>query len=67
MAPNTEVSVTLICPNLACRKTNLAPESARGTNVRCAYCSTPFRIPIGKGVRPAPEPAPEPAQQKRAK
>lgn len=38
--------VTMICPNLACRQTVAAPASARGQSVRCAYCNTPFRVPI---------------------
>ena len=38
-------AVTMICPNLACRRTVSAPASARGTTVRCAYCQQPFRVP----------------------
>lgn len=38
-------AVTMICPNLACRRTVSAPAAARGTTVRCAYCQQPFRVP----------------------
>lgn len=40
----TEI-VTMICPNLACRRTVSAPAKARGNTVRCAYCQQPFRVP----------------------
>ena len=38
--------VTMICPNLSCRRTVVAPESARGKLVRCAYCDQLFRVPV---------------------
>jgi len=37
--------VTMICPNLSCRRTVVAPESARGKLVRCAHCDQLFRVP----------------------
>ncbi len=37
--------VTMICPNLACRKTVTAPDSARGKVVRCGHCKQPFMVP----------------------
>lgn len=43
-------SVTLICPNLACQRTVRAPNSARGTVVRCACCDTMFRVPENKSA-----------------
>lgn len=48
MSANVESNdiVTMICPNLACRKTVSAPTSSRGLTVRCAYCQTPFRVPM---------------------
>lgn len=49
-------AVTMICPNLACRRTVSAPASARGTTVRCAYCQQPFRVPAAPQQR---EPAPQ--------
>jgi hypothetical protein len=50
-------AVTMICPNLACRRTVSAPASARGTTVRCAYCQQPFRVPA------APQQEREPGQR----
>lgn len=44
--------LTLICPNLKCRKTLQVPESVRGKIVKCGYCMTTFTVP----VRPDPEP-----------
>jgi LSD1 subclass zinc finger protein len=37
--------VTMICPNLTCRKPVTAPESARGGTVRCAHCNAVFKVP----------------------
>jgi hypothetical protein len=37
--------VTMICPNLNCRHTVVAPESARGKVVRCAHCKQLFMVP----------------------
>lgn len=42
---NSEGKVTMICPNLTCRRTLSAPISARGKIMRCVYCNTPFRVP----------------------
>ena len=53
-------AVTMICPNLACRRTVSAPASARGTTVRCAYCQQPFRVPTAPQQR---EPAPRDNEQ----
>jgi hypothetical protein len=41
--------VTMICPNLSCRKTVVVPESARGKLVRCAHCNQLFRVPMATG------------------
>ena len=38
--------VTMICPNLKCRRTLVAPESTRGKIVRCAHCRQPFMVPL---------------------
>lgn len=38
--------VTMICPNLSCRKTIVAPDGARGRLMRCAHCSQVFMVPI---------------------
>lgn len=40
-----ESRVTLICPNLTCRRTLSAPASARGKVMRCAFCNVVFRVP----------------------
>ena len=37
--------VTMICPNLECRQTVVAPDSARGKVVRCAHCQQTFLVP----------------------
>jgi len=42
---DSETKVTMICPNLTCRRTLSAPISARGKIMRCMYCNTPFRVP----------------------
>jgi hypothetical protein len=45
--------VTMICPNLACRKTVTAPDGARGKVVRCGQCNQPFLVPIRGAGEPA--------------
>ena len=40
--------ITMICPNLNCRQTVVAPETARGKVVRCAHCKQLFMVPIAK-------------------
>ncbi len=39
------MAVTLMCPNLRCRKVLAVPEAARGKRVRCSYCGTMFLVP----------------------
>lgn len=43
-ATQTE-TITLICPNLACRRPVSAPVSMRGSVMRCAHCMAPFMVP----------------------
>ena len=43
----------MICPNLACRKTVTAPDSARGKVVRCGQCQQPFLVPSREIAEPA--------------
>ena len=52
----TEKRLTLICPNLSCRRTLEAPAPMRGKVLRCAYCNAPFRVPLSQasGVETAP-------------
>jgi hypothetical protein len=38
--------ITLICPNLKCRKTLQVPESVRGKIVKCGYCMSTFSVPL---------------------
>lgn len=38
-------TITLICPNLACRRPISAPVSMRGSVMRCAHCMAPFLVP----------------------
>jgi hypothetical protein len=37
--------ITMICPNLSCRRTLTAPAKTRGQVIRCAFCRVPFRVP----------------------
>lgn len=39
--------ITLICPNLSCRRTLHVPTAARGEVMRCVHCGSPFRVPEG--------------------
>jgi len=39
------MAVTLMCPNLICRKILAVPEGMRGKRVRCGYCGTTFAVP----------------------
>jgi len=39
------MAITLMCPNLLCRKVLMVPETARGTRVRCSYCGTLLFVP----------------------
>ncbi len=41
--------VTMICPNLACRRTVSSHVQSRGKTVRCVHCNTPFRVPSSDG------------------
>jgi LSD1 subclass zinc finger protein len=49
------MAITLMCPNLRCRKILMVPSTARGTRVRCAYCGTTLLVPIARS-RPARQP-----------
>ena len=48
----SDSKVTMICPNLSCRRTLNAPPTARGQLMRCAYCNAPFRVPKDVTSRP---------------
>ncbi len=49
-----EGRITMICPNLTCRRTLSAPVSARGQVMKCPYCDAPFRVPTGN-ASPGPD------------
>jgi DNA-directed RNA polymerase subunit RPC12/RpoP len=58
------MSVTMICPNLNCGRTVVAPESARGRVVRCSHCKQVFMVPQRR-AEPVPSPGPpQPAPPK---
>ena len=40
--------VTLLCPNLRCRKILSVPDDVRGKMVKCQHCQNTFRVPEGK-------------------
>jgi len=44
------MAITLMCPNLRCRKILAVPDSARGSSVRCAYCQQILVVPKIKNV-----------------
>ncbi|MCG3125741.1 MAG: hypothetical protein CHACPFDD_00567 [Phycisphaerae bacterium] len=60
------MALTLICPNLVCGQTIVAPESSRGKVVRCAHCQKAFMVPINaKSVTSEQPEAPKPGKKPR--
>lgn len=49
--------VTLICPNLTCGQTVVAPDALRGKVVRCAHCGKHFVVPVRAGELPSKDDA----------
>jgi len=53
------MAVTLMCPNLKCRKILSVPSSVRGSRVRCSYCGTMLAVPgvrgMGRKTKKTPE------------
>jgi LSD1 subclass zinc finger protein len=45
------MAVTLMCPNLRCRKILAVPDKMRGTRVRCSYCGTFMLVPAAGSSR----------------
>lgn len=45
--------VTLLCPNLKCRKVLQVPDAVRGKQVRCSHCGSMLTVPA------TPKPQPE--------
>jgi DNA-directed RNA polymerase subunit RPC12/RpoP len=41
-----KTAVTLMCPNLRCRKILMVPASMRGSRVRCSYCGFLLVVPV---------------------
>ncbi|MCK6484799.1 MAG: hypothetical protein HUU22_09640 [Phycisphaerae bacterium] len=39
------MAVTILCPNLKCRKVLQVPEAVRGKQVRCGYCGSALLVP----------------------
>jgi LSD1 subclass zinc finger protein len=42
--------VTMLCPNLRCRKILSVPDGVRGKLVKCQHCQTAFRVPDRAGA-----------------
>lgn len=40
--------VTIMCPNLLCKKILAVPNASRGSKVRCSYCGTVLAVPWAK-------------------
>jgi predicted Zn finger-like uncharacterized protein len=38
----------MICPNLKCGRTVIAPDGSRGKVVRCAHCQQLFMVPADR-------------------
>ena len=49
------MAVTIMCPNLRCRKILMIPESMRGNRVRCSYCGMVLRVPKKPGAKSTPD------------
>jgi LSD1 subclass zinc finger protein len=39
------MSVTMMCPNLLCRKVLMVPDEMRGQRVRCSSCGNVLLVP----------------------
>lgn len=61
------MSVTLMCPNLRCRKILAVPNSTRGKRVRCGYCGTVMMVPWAKSYVSRKENRVETADDKSVK
>jgi hypothetical protein len=55
----------MICPNLRCGGTVIAPDAARGKVVRCVHCHTLFMVPANRS--PQPQPAEQEQEKKKEK
>ncbi len=44
------MAVSLLCPNLKCRKVLSVPDEVRGKMVKCQFCQNTFRVPDARPV-----------------
>jgi len=54
----------MICPNLKCGRTVVAPDTARGKVVRCAHCHQLFLVPTPQARREERPPPEQPLARK---
>jgi hypothetical protein len=55
----------MICPNLRCGQTVIAPDAARGRLVRCGRCQQMFVVPPKKSDAPPPVETPATGKKKK--
>ena len=48
------MAMTIVCPNLKCRKILAVPDELRGKSVKCQHCQTVLRVPDVNTPPPAP-------------
>ena len=48
------MAISMICPNLRCRKFLAVPDDVRGKLVKCQHCQTMFRVPDAQPTKPEP-------------
>lgn len=56
MSKESVNNISIMCPNLTCRKVLMVPQNCRGKTVRCRACGTNIRVPSPKLTDPAPAP-----------
>jgi hypothetical protein len=49
-----ESNISIMCPNLTCRKVLMVPHNCRGKTVRCRACGTNIRVPAPKAASAPP-------------
>jgi hypothetical protein len=59
----TESNISIMCPNLTCRKVLMVPHNCRGKTVRCRACGTNIRVPALKGSGSSSLPPQPPANR----
>lgn len=62
MPKETESNISIMCPNLTCRKVLMVPHNCRGKTVRCRACGTNIRVPAPRaaGITLPPPQNPKP-------